>query len=300
MTAAETPAVSQAASALLVVVNAHASGTSADLRHLRDAFATTGVDVEYRITDSVDELEAAWRDDDGRRIVLAGGDGSVHAVAGFEGPQREIALIPCGKANNIARCLGIPLHAPAAAELAAHGAAQPVDAIRARTPDGRTQIVVESVSVGFLAQARVRYDGVNSGDVVAGGLAGAAALTHFHPMAVEVVHEHTRETLQLAQLFVANLPLYEFGLRVAPFADPTDATLDVIGIEAASRHAVLGMIKHLREGSHVGRPGFHLWRAPRVEIRTSQSSPIVADSTNLGSGPVDLSALPAALHIVRP
>jgi diacylglycerol kinase family enzyme len=231
--------------------------------------------------------------------VLVGGDGSVHAVAGFDGPAREIALIPAGKANNIARCLGIPLHAPAAAELAAHGAAQPVDAIEAVTADGRRQVVVESVSVGFLAHARAQYHAENSADLLAGGLAGAAALTHFHPMAATVEHGHTAEKLELAQLFVANLPLYEFGLQVAPFADPTDATLDVVGLEAPTRHAVLGMLKHLRDGSHVGRPGFHHWRAPHVRLVSSGVSPVIADSANLGSGAVELRALPAALHVVR-
>ncbi|HEX5983812.1 MAG TPA: diacylglycerol kinase family protein, partial [Solirubrobacterales bacterium] len=234
------------AAAVLVLVNANASGagSQARLRELAGWMREAGGEVELVRTGSVEELAAIWREDDGRRVVLVGGDGTVHEVANFDGPAREVALIPAGKANNIAHSLGIPTEWREAARLAVSGEARPVDLIEARAGEAR-RLVVEGVSVGFLAQARVRYRGRNSGAVLAALRAGAAALEHFHPLAARVQHHDGREALHLSQLFVANLPLYEFGLRVAPFADPTDARLDVIGIEAPSRRAVLRMLLDL-------------------------------------------------------
>jgi diacylglycerol kinase family enzyme len=134
----------------------------------------------------------------------------------------------------------------------------------------------------------------------AGVRAGAGAIARFHPFATSVAGPVGRETLELAQVFVANLPLYEFGLHVAPDADPTDSTLDVVGFAADSRLAVLRMLVDLHRGKHLRHKGVHRWRAPAVSLLTDGASPIVADSTDLGTGPVRLRALPGVLQLVRP
>ena len=287
--------------AVRVVVNANASGAlgPAARDDLVRALRAAGADVELELTSSLAELAAVWHADDGRRLVLVGGDGTIHAAANLDGPARDVALIPAGRANNIARSTAIPRALPLAARLAVDGGVRPLDLIEARTA-ARRRLVVESVSVGFLAQARVRYHGRNSADLLAGVRAGAGALRSFHPLGAHVTTREGEETLRLSQLFVANLPFYEFGLRVAPQADPTDATLDLIGFDAPTRRAVLRMIAELRRGRHLPYHGVHAWRARTATITTHGSSPVVADSEDLGTGPVTLRALPAALHLVRP
>jgi hypothetical protein len=54
---------------------------------------------------------------------------------------------------------------------------------------------------------------------------------------------------------VANLPFYAFGLCVAPHADPGDAALDLIGIEAPTRRAVLAALRELRPGAAAAHLG---------------------------------------------
>jgi diacylglycerol kinase (ATP) len=287
--------------ALRVVLNANASGAGVAVQagDLLASLRAYGADVELERTHSLDDLAAVWGTDDGRRLVLVGGDGTVHEAANLGPGPRDLALIPAGRANNIARSLGIPVDWRAAAALAVHGRVRPIDLIEARAP-GRRRLVVEGVSVGFLAQARVRYHGRNSADLLAGVRAGAAALARFHPLAARVTGSDGAETLHFSQLFVANLPLYEFGLRVAPHADPVDATLDIVAIEAPSRRAVLGMLLDLRRGTHLDRPNVHTWRTPTATIDTGGCSPVVADSTDMGPGTVFLRAAPAALRLVRP
>lgn len=259
---------------LLVVVNGNASGIERRAAGLLDLLRATGSEVDLVRTTTLADFARVWGDADGRRLVLVGGDGTVHAAVNLPGPPRDLALIPAGRANNIARSLGIPLDWERAARLAVHGDVRAVDLIEARSPDRRL-LVVEGLSVGFLAHARVRYHGRNSADVLAGLRAGAAALARFHPLAVRVEGPWGAEALHLSQLFVANLPLYEFGLRVAPQADPVDATLDLVGIDAPTRRAVLRMIVDLRRGTHLRRPNVYAWRADRALIPTvaRRSSP---------------------------
>jgi diacylglycerol kinase family enzyme len=289
---------STAGRALLLVVNGNASSAACPARAaaaLRDA----GARVDVHVTMSAEELRAIWPVDPGRRIVLAGGDGTVHEAVNIPGPQPEIAILPFGSANNVCRSLGIPLELRAAADMAANGAVRPVDLIEARTGE-RRYLVTEGLSVGFLAQARVRYQGRNSADVLAALRAGAGALAAFHPLGVRVTSANGREELALAQLFVANLPLYAFGLEVAPHADPEDATFDLVGIEGRGRFDVLQMLAELHRGTLLRDPGVHVWKAAAATVATGGASPIMADSTNLGAGPVRVRALPAALRLVRP
>ncbi len=291
----------EAAPPLTVVVNGQASGAPslAERDDLVARLRAFGADVELEVTRSLGELADVWRRQDGRRIVLVGGDGSVHAAANLEGPPRDVAVIPAGRANNIARCTGIPTSRADAARLAATGRARPLDLIEARAGD-RRQMVVEGVSAGYLAQARARYHGRNSADIRAGVRAGAAALARFRPLRAHVTGAGVDEDVAVSQLFVANLPLYEFGLHIAPHADPTDATLDLIGIEAPSRVAVAFMLVALLRDTLLQQPGVHLWRARQVTLHTGGRSPVIADSTNLGAGPVQFTAVPGALRLVRP
>jgi diacylglycerol kinase family enzyme len=284
---------------LLLVVNSNASGSDRRTDDLLGVLRAGGADVDLVHTRTVADFARLCAHPTGRRLVLVGGDGTIHTAVNLARPPRELALIPAGRANNIARSLGIPLDWEQAAGLASSGEVRPVDLIEARSADRRL-LVVEGLSVGFLAQARVRYHGSNSADVVAALRAGGAALAHFHPLAAHVQSLSGEEALHLAQLFVANLPLYEFGLNVAPQADPTDAALDIVGIEAPTRRAVLRMIMDLRRGTHLSRTDVHVWRTDRALIATNGCSPIVADSTDLGFGPVHLRAAVGALRLVRP
>jgi diacylglycerol kinase (ATP) len=284
---------------LLLVANARASGLQAQPELVDDAMRilkSQGRRVELQWTSSLDEL-AATIVADGRRVALMGGDGSLHAVANLPGPKPELALIPAGKANNVASALGIPRELEAAARLAATGRTRSVDAIAVETRDSR-YLAVEGVSVGFHALARSEYRSENSADTLAGIKAGIGALARFGSMTLAVEHDGTLEVLRAAQLFVVNFPLFGPSLRVAPNADPGDGLLDLVALEADSRHELLGLVPHLRAGTHVERRGVRHLQAETIRISSGGRSPFIADTTNLGTGSVRLTAVPGAFDLV--
>jgi diacylglycerol kinase (ATP) len=185
----------------------------------------------------------------------------------------------------------------AAARLAIAGEARPLDLIAARTATRRF-LAVEGVSVGFHAQARAGYTGANSSDVLAGIKVGLGALARFQPIAVGVEVDGAFEVMRIGQLFVANMPLYGPGLQVAPGADPSDGMLDLVTIGVGGRASLLSMLKHLRNGTHLGRDGVRRVAARKLRIATGGRSPIIADTTNLGAGTVELTVAPGALAVV--
>lgn len=62
------------------------------------------------------------------RIIAAGGDGTINLASKYiHGTLTELAIIPTGSANGMARELQIPLDIPQAIQLAATGTAWPID-----------------------------------------------------------------------------------------------------------------------------------------------------------------------------
>jgi diacylglycerol kinase (ATP) len=284
---------------LLLVANGNASGLDRHPELVSDSarlLRSAGARVETLVTTALDELELVLAGAD-RRVVLLGGDGSLHAAANTPGPKPELALIPGGKANNVARSLGVPLELDAAARLAVEGRAHPIDAIAARTAT-RTHLAVEGVSVGFHALARSQYRAKNSADTAAGIRAGLGALARFEPITMAVGIDGSCELMRLTQLFVVNMPLFGPGLRVAPSADPSDGVLDVVALEGAGRRSLIPLAARLRRGTHLGTDGVRSFRAHSVRISTRGVSPVIADTNDLGSETVELTVVPHALEIV--
>jgi diacylglycerol kinase (ATP) len=266
-----------------LVVNGRASGTAkADvLERATAALRAAGATVRAHVTADEAELARVVRRAAGRRIVLAGGDGTVHALANLDLPELPpAALLPAGRANNIARALGIPVDWNAAAELAVRGRPAAIDALHVVTPE-RSLYAVEGVSAGFHAAARHRYDGTNSADLAAGVRALVAELSAFRPHDVALrVDGMPVLARPAAQLFLSNLPYFGFGFHVDPMADPADGRLEAIVLEAGTRRGVVRLLAAARDGRHLERPGVSWHSAARAQLL--QPLPLVADAQPLG------------------
>lgn len=286
---------------LLLVANANASGLGGK-REAVDAAASLlrgfGARVQTRLTDDPRELDGLVSEEE-RRVVLIGGDGTLHAVANVHGHKPEIALLPRGRANNVARALGVPLDLRSAARLAVQGIAHPLDGIAVEAPE-LSLTAIEGVSVGFHAQARARYHGVNSADTAAGASAALSAFAHFEPISVALEIDGELEVRRLGQLFVLNFPFFGPRLPVARGADPGDGALEVVEIDAGGRSGLALELARLRRGTHLGHRGARIRTASRVRIATAGQSPVVADTTVIARGPVELAVRPRTIRVVGP
>jgi diacylglycerol kinase (ATP) len=228
--------------------------------------------------------------------VLVGGDGTLHAAANAPLARLpELALVPAGRANNIARALGIPNDRHGALAVAAEASVTPIDALRVATPD-RFIYALEAVSAGFQAEARADYQGENSADLRQGLRALVRAIRRYRPYRTAVrVDEEPIGSSSAAQLFFSNLPFFGFGFEVAPAADPADGRLDAIVLEARNRTRLLRLLIAARRGRHIGRRGVTRRRAERV--RVSEPLPLVADAVPLGNTTATVSVEPARLLV---
>jgi diacylglycerol kinase (ATP) len=294
-------AVSPGRPNLLLVANANASGLVGrrePVDRAQSLLRGFGARVETRWTTSPRELEEFISEEE-RRVVLIGGDGTLHAIANMRGHKPEIALLPRGRANNIAHGLGVPRDLKSAARLAVQGIAHPLDGIAVEAPE-LSMIAVEGVSVGFHAQARARYHGVNSADTAAGAVAALSAFAHFEPISIALEVDGLPAVRRIGQLFVANFPFFGPRLPVAPDADPGDGVLEVVELVAGGRSSLAVELAWLKRGTHLRHGGVQIRSARRVRVATGGRSPVVADTTVLNSGVAELAVRPRAIHVVGP
>jgi len=266
---------------LLVITNAEA-GTSDEARLaqaldvLRDKAS-----VEVAKTSNPGELDGVLHRAGGRTVVVAGGDGSLHAVVTALHKRRELdqatlALLPMGTGNDFARGNDIPLDVEDAARLVLSGEPRPVDLI----VDETGNVVVNNVHVGVGAQAsrkghkwksRLGAVGVGKANLGKLGYPIGALLSAFHPPAWrlhvevdgEVVNDVDRPVLMVA---IGNGAKVGGGTDVNPDADTEDGLLDVMISRSVGPSAKLGYVLRLRKGEHDERDDVLTLRGKSVKV----------------------------------
>ncbi len=287
-----------------MAVNGRASGIEDPVRSADELSAVLeelGAEVESVVTRSEPELWDVLRFGAafGWRIVLVGGDGTLHAAANAPLSRLpELALVPAGRANNIARALGIPTSRAGALRVAAAPSALPHDALRVATPD-RFVYALEGVSAGFHAEARAGYQADNSADLKQGVKALLRAIRRYRPYRVSLrIGGQPVRSSSAAQLFFSNLPFFGFGFEVAPGADPTDGRFDAIVLEARGRGRLVRLLAAARKGRHIGRRG--VTRTPTTRVELTEPLPVVADAVPLGTTTATVTIEPARLRVAAP
>jgi diacylglycerol kinase (ATP) len=288
----------------LVVVNARASGiddperTATELKSILDEL---DVAAEAAVTSDEAELFEALRGAVAtrRRVILVGGDGSLHYAANAPlGRLPELALVPAGRANNIARALGVPPDRPRALAIAALAPARPLDVLRVETPE-RTLFALEGVSAGFQAQARSGYEAENSSDLRQGVRALIRAVRGYAPFELHArINGEELVSDSAAQLFLSNLPYFGFGFEVDPGADSSDGRLEAILFEASGRGRLLRLGAAAYRGRHLGRRGVSKISSPAAEL--VDPLPLVADAEQLGTTTATVTVDSHRLRVAAP
>jgi YegS/Rv2252/BmrU family lipid kinase len=228
-------------------------------------------DVEVAATSDQGELDGVLHRRGGRRVIVAGGDGSLHAIVAALHRRHELAdavvgLLPLGTGNDFARGAGIPLDPQEAAELIVHAEPRPVDLI----VDCTGEIVVNNVHVGVGAQAS-RKAGKWKRRLGRVGYPIGAAMAAVNPPFVRLrIEVDGKEVADLAHpilmVAIGNGPTVGGGAEVTPEADPESGKMDVMISFAVGPLARFGYALHLRKGEHHKRDDVLYLRASTVSI----------------------------------
>jgi diacylglycerol kinase (ATP) len=279
---------------LLVITNSDAGTTDETSLGQALAILRERASVEVQATSNPGELDGVLHRAGSRRIIVAGGDGSLHAVIAALHRRNDlknavIGLLPLGTGNDFARGIGIPLDIEEAARVVLHGQTRKMDLV----VDELGEVVVNGVHVGAGANAsrrgarwKERLGSVGVGQVNLGklGYPIGALLTAWKPPVIrlhvevdgEVVNDVDHKVLMVA---IGNGSSVGGGAELTPEATPEDGQLDVMISRAIQPHerfmyAVrLGFARHhlaagatYLRGSSVSVSGGPFWCSADGEI----------------------------------
>jgi diacylglycerol kinase (ATP) len=256
---------------VLLITNADAGMSAAALLEEALAVLRGHADVEVAHTSNPGELDGVLQRRGGRRLVVAGGDGSMHAVVAALHRRHELdkgvlGLVPTGTGNDFARSTGIPLGSVEAARVALHGDVRPVDLL----VNCAGQVVVNAVHVGIGAEAAVHASPWKKWLGRVGYPLGAliAGFTH-HGLRLrveadgEVLADLDRTTIQVA---LGNGSNVGGGTEITPEASVEDGLADVVVSFSTRPWAKFGYTLQLALRSHAERHDVVTARAARISI----------------------------------
>ena len=232
-----------------------------------------------------------------RRVVVAGGDGSIAPVAAAAGAAGiPLAVVPAGTANDFARRMQLPEERSEACRLAVEGTE--LKALELGWLN-RERPFVNVASAGLPAPAAQR---ASSWKRLLGPLAYAAGAVVAGITAKPLtclVDCDGRELLagEAWQVTVAASGAFGAGTELEG-TDPTDGKLDVIGIEAGPRLGLMGLAYHLRSGRVMDHPRAFQTRCTTAEVRVPEGTAFNVDGEVVKAGSARFTAQKQAFQLV--
>ncbi|KAY99100.1 diacylglycerol kinase [Mycobacterium tuberculosis M1340] len=236
-------------------------------------------------------------------VMVTGGDGVVsNALQVLAGTDIPLGIIPAGTGNDHAREFGLPTKNPkAAADIVVDGWTETIDLGRIQDDNGIEKWFGTVAATGFDSlvndranrmrwpHGRMRYY-----------IAMLAELSRLRPLPFRLVLDGTEEIVaDLTLADFGNTRSYGGGLLICPNADHSDGLLDITMAQSDSRTKLLRLFPTIFKGAHVELDEVSTTRAKTVHVECPGIN-VYADGDFACPLPAEISAVPAALQVLRP
>jgi YegS/Rv2252/BmrU family lipid kinase len=233
----------------------------------------------------------------GETVAALGGDGLLRPLAGaLKGTDSALALIPCGRGNDLARVLGVSTDPAEAARTAVEGEERLLDVANV---DGTPFMGI--ASFGFDSDAnRI----ANEAKLVKGNAvyvyAALRALAAWKPASFTVTVDGERRTISGYSVIVGNSKAYGGGMFVLPQAELDDGKLDVALAKQTSKLRFLIELPKLFKGTHVDSEYVEFLRGEEIEVTSDRPFVIYADGDPIGATPAMIRVERRCIRVIVP
>jgi YegS/Rv2252/BmrU family lipid kinase len=241
--------------------------------------------------------QAARAAADGETVAALSGDGMLRPLAAaLKGTSAALAVIPCGRGNDLARVLGIPTDTAEAVQVAVEGPERLIDVARV---DGEPYVGI--ASFGFDSEAnRI----ANEARFVRGNAvyvyAALRALAAWKPAAFSVTVDGERHEYEGYSIAVGNSKAYGGGMFVLPEAELDDGKLDVLVSKDAPKLSFLRGVFQTFKAAHVDSPQAEFLRGEVIEVGSDRPFVIYGDGDPIGATPATMRVEPRCLRVIVP
>lgn len=245
---------------------------------------------------------------DGIRFVIAcGGDGTLHEVVNGIAtvPDVILGVLPCGRGNDFAAAIGVPLKPEMAIATLLSGTPIHVDLgqcyqiNRQPTTDNYFTTIA---TCGY--DAEVSRRAAKGTPVFAGtasyALAAVETLFYYDPPVVHLEGDFGSYdgSLLLAATGITNR--YGGGFQIVPDARIDDGLFDVCIIRPVSSLTVLRLLVTLFWGGHVSHPAVSIHRTRAITIQAETPLLLYADGEPMSETPVTIETIKGGLVVMSP
>lgn len=239
------------------------------------------------------------------RLLVLGGDGSLHAIANLllemgQGARVAIGPVPLGTGADFVRGLGLPRDPRACVARLLTARARPIDALAVVTDDGRRVFVINVASAGISGLVDEAVNALVRPGQAAYLRATLGAVRRYRPVACRVsVDGALWYQGDILLLVVANGRYFGRGMHISPRAELDDGLADVVLVGAVPRWQLAVRLPQLYFGTHL-ESRYVQWRRGR-EVRLEPLAPLPSfdlDGENWPSGAARFAVLPAALRVL--
>jgi YegS/Rv2252/BmrU family lipid kinase len=271
--------------ALEALPQVHATLDSLGARHR--TVTTRSIDHAYE--------EAMAAAAEGETVVALGGDGLLRPLAGaLKGTGSALAIVPCGRGNDLARVLGIPDDPDQAARIAVEGEERLLDVANVEgTP------FMGIASVGFDSDAnRI----ANEAKLVRGNAVYLYALLRtlatWKPATFTVTVDGEPHQMTGYTVAVGNSKVYGGGMYILPQAELDDGKLDVMLAKQAPKLRSMWDVPKLFKGSHTNLSYMEFLRGEEIEVSSDRPFVIYADGDPIGATPAIMRVKRRCLRVI--
>jgi diacylglycerol kinase (ATP) len=239
------------------------------------------------------------------RLIVVGGDGSLHLVGNLLlerglGQDVSIGLMPVGTGSDFARSVGTPKDHRRALERALGAEPRPLDALQLRTDDGRRRFVVNVASAGISGPVDEAVNAIPGRGQAAYLMATLGALRRYRPAPCRVIVDgelwHEDGILLVA---VANGTSFGRGMKIAPRARVDDGEADVVLIRPVAAWQLMFRLPQIYLGSHLDSSLVSWGRCRTVRLEPlGEAPPFDLDGEVFPSAAAEITVLPGALRLL--
>lgn len=267
---------------------------------------------------------------DGTQLIIAcGGDGTLHEVVNGIAtvPDVTLGVLPCGRGNDFAAAIGVPLKSEAAIATLLSGT--PIRVDLGCCYSSRQSLAISHQQEGitspenlstdsrqpiadcyFVTIATCGYDTevsrrASKGTPLFAGTASYAyaaveTLFYYEPPSVRLegdfgIHEGP---LLLAATGITNR--YGGGFQIVPDARIDDGLFDVCIIRPVSSLTILRLLVTLFWGGHVGHPAVSMHQTRTLKIETDTPMLLYADGEPMCETPATIEIIKSGLTVMAP